>query len=255
MKTVIFCGGMGTRLREETEYKPKPMVRIGNRPILWHIMKIYAHYGHMDFVLPLGYKGDMIKDYFLNYKTRTDFTLDLKNRKIQYHELDKIEEWKISFLDTGVKALTTQRLKLCEKYLIDEDSFMLTYGDGLANVNINELLKFHKKMGKLATITGLHPFSKYGVMDITDGVVSRFREKPILRDVINGGFMVLDKKVFDFIKGDEVGMLEDVTLHKLAEMKELALFKHSGFWHCMDTYKDWMDLNKMWNEKPEWKIW
>ena len=136
MKTVIFCGGKGTRLREETEYKPKPMIRVGNRPILWHIMKIYAHYRHNEFILPLGYKGDMIKDYFLNYKTRTDFTLELKHRKIEYHEIEKIEDWKISFLDTGVKSLTAKRLKMCEKY-INEDTFMVTYGDGLANVNIN----------------------------------------------------------------------------------------------------------------------
>ncbi|MCK5039966.1 MAG: glucose-1-phosphate cytidylyltransferase [Candidatus Aenigmarchaeota archaeon] len=255
MKTVIFCGGIGTRLKEETEYKPKPMVLVGNRPIIWHIMKIYDYYGHKEFILPLGYKGDMIKDYFLNYKTRTDFTLDLKHKKIEYHEFEKIEDWKISFVDTGIKSLTAKRLKRCEDYLKDEDVFMATYGDGLANININDLLKFHKKMGKMCTITGLNPFSKYGVLDVSEGVVTKFREKPILKDLINGGFMVFNKEIFNFIKKDEDCMLEDTTLPKLAEKGEVALYKHEGFWHCMDTYKHFKQLNKMWAEKPEWKIW
>jgi len=197
MKVIILCGGMGTRLKEETEYRPKPLVSIGGMPIVWHIMKIYSHFGHNDFILALGYKGNMIKEYFMHYQWDSfDFTLNLKSQQTVYHTQHAMEDWNITFADTGLDSMTAKRLSKLKKYLKDEDMFMLTYGDGVANIDIDKLIEFHKKMGKVATITGLHPHSKYGVIDVSDGIVKDFREKPVLNDLINGGFMVFNKEIF-----------------------------------------------------------
>jgi len=235
MKVVILCGGMGTRLREETEFKPKPLVTIGEKPILWHIMKNYSHYGFNDFILCLGWKGDMIKEYVKN------------------HDWDK--EWDITMVDTGLNTKTAGRLKLVEGYLQDE-TFMLTYGDGVADMNIPKLLKYHKDMGKIGTITGVRPFSKYGVVKIENGLVTEFKEKPILDDWINGGYMVFNRKIFDHIQLDDDCMLVEKTLPDLSFLKELAIYQHYGFWHCMDTYKEFTDLNKIWDSgKCPWEIW
>ncbi len=257
MKVVILCGGRGTRLREETEFKPKPLVSIGGMPILWHIMKHYSHYGHKEFILCLGYKGDMIKRFFLDYEWMTnDFTINLKNRMewITHFKHD-LEDWKITLAETGFDSKTAKRLKLVERF-IDEDTFMLTYGDGVADVDINKLIEFHNKKGKIATITGLHPVSRFGVINATDGIVNEFREKPVLKDLINGGYMVFDKKLFEHIDEKDNEMLVFKNLPELADKKELAIYKHQGFWHSMDTYRDYLRLNKMWDagDRP-WKIW
>lgn len=256
MKTVILCGGKGTRLREETEFKPKPLVEIGGRPILWHIMKIYSEFNQKDFVLALGKKGEMIKEYFMGHDWRSnDFTLHLKDKTVDFKNTKAREDWNIDFVDTGDDSLTALRLYNLKDYLEGEDNFMLTYGDGLANVDIDKLIKFHLEKGKILTITGLHPRSKYGVVKTTkDGLVTEFKEKPILDNFINGGFMIFNKRIFDILDQRNV-MLVDDTLPKLAEQGEVALYHHEGYWHCMDTYKDYLVLNEAWNENPEWKIW
>ncbi len=246
-KVVILCGGAGTRLREETEFKPKPMVSIGGKPILVHIMEIYASHGFKDFILCLGYKGDMIKDYFLNYYwTVNDFSLDLSSDKdAMTRHTRKNHDFNITFVDTGEETQTGGRVKQIEKY-IDTDDFMLTYGDGVSDVNIKELWEFHKKHNKIGTLTGVHPWSKYGVVNVDpEGTVLKFREKPILKDWINGGFFVFKKEIFSLLKED--CMLEKEPFEKMAKDRQIVLYKHEGFWHCMDTYKDFQDLNKIWN--------
>jgi glucose-1-phosphate cytidylyltransferase len=256
IKVVILCGGRGTRLKEETEFKPKPLLTIGDKPIIWHIMKIYSHYGYKDFILCLGYKGDMIKRYFLDYQwMNNDFTINLGDRKSSLNHHTQIEEdWNITFANTGETTLTGGRIKKIEKY-INENDFMVTYGDGVANVDINKLVEFHKKEGKIGTITGVHPSSKYGTVDIDqNNVINEFKEKPILKDIINGGFFVFKKEFFNYIKGD--CMLEKEPFEQIVREKQLALFKHEDFWHCMDTYKDFEDLNKMESDgKTPWKVW
>ena len=256
MKTVILCGGRGIRLREETEFKPKPLLQIGRKPILWHIMKIYSAFGHKEFILTLGYKGKMIKEYFMNCDwIDNDFSLFLKDKNIFFTNKNARENWTIHFADTGLESKTALRLYKVRDYLKDEENFMLTYGDGIANINIDKLIKFHQKKKKVLTITGLHPRSKYGVIQTDgNGLVKEFKEKPILGDFINGGFMVFNKRIFDYLDDRDV-MLVDDTLPKLAARGEVALFHHERFWHCMDTYKDYLELNKMWETKPEWKIW
>jgi glucose-1-phosphate cytidylyltransferase len=254
---VIWCGGTGTRLKEETEYKPKPIVKIGDMPILWHIMKIYSCFGYNDFILCLGYKGEMIKEFFLNYEwMANDFTINLKaRREWEIHDHHKKEDWNITFVDTGQETLTAKRLKMVEKYVNKGCPYILaTYGDGVGNINIPELVEFHKKMGKIATLTGVHPSSKYGEIKAgPDNVVNFFEEKPTLSDYINGGFFVFDQKLFDLIGENE--MIEWV-LQKLVKQRQVAMFRHAGFWHCMDTFKDFEHLNKLWNTgNASWKIW
>jgi len=256
IKVVILCGGKGTRLKEETEFRPKPLLPIGDKPILWHIMKIYSHYGYKDFILCLGYKGDMIKKYFLDYQwMNNDFTLNLGDKKssLNHHTQTK-EDWSITFANTGETTLTGGRIKKIEKY-INEDNFMVTYGDGVSNININKLVEFHKKEGKIGTITGVHPSSKYGTVNINqDNIINEFKEKPVLKDIINGGFFVFKKEFFNYIKKD--CMLEKEPFEQVIKEKQLALFKHEDFWHCMDTYKDFENLNEMEsNGKTPWKIW
>lgn len=257
-KVVILCGGEGTRLREETEFKPKPMVTIGGIPILWHIMKIYSHYGYNDFVLCLGYKGDAIKQFFLTHELmHNDFTIHLGNRKNDIvHRKGDEENWRITFADTGLKAMTGTRVKRIEKY-IDGDEFMLTYGDGVSDVNISEILRYHRKKGTVGTLTAVHPHTKFGlVRGSADGLVSDFVEKPVLYDYVNGGFYCFKKEFFDVLSNEDNCVMETDALTKLVPKKQLSLYKHEGFWHAMDTYKDYLDLNRMWDErKTPWKVW
>ena len=253
-KVVILCGGEGTRLKEHTEFIPKPLVRIGGKPILWHVMNIYSHYGYQDFILCLGYKGDMIKQYFLNYETENfDFTLKLKKRAIDFPKKHEVEDWSVSCVDTGEKTLTGGRLKKISHYLDSED-FMVTYGDGVADIDINQLWKFHKSKDKMVTITGVHPVSKYGLIKINKGFeVINFKEKPPLKDMINAGFMVCKREFIDLIKTD--CMFEENILPDLSRKKQVAVYKHESFFHPMDTYKDYESLNRIWNEKANWKVW
>lgn len=254
MPVVILCGGTGTRLKEETEYKPKPMVAVGNRPILWHIMKIYAHYGYNNFILCLGYKGQMIKDYFLNYKwLASDFKMRISKDKTEYviHHNDE-DDFHITFADTGEDTMTSERLKMIEKY-ISHDEFMLTYGDGVSNIDINSLIDFHRQQKTIGTLSGVHPTSKYGIVTVGgNNLVSSFAQKPKLEDYINGGFMVFKK---DFLRYLKNGQMVEEALDVLVSEKQLSLYTHNDFWHCMDTYKDYENLNKLWRENPQWKIW
>jgi glucose-1-phosphate cytidylyltransferase len=257
MKIVILCGGQGTRLREETEYRPKPMVPIGRFPILWHIMKIYSYNGNNNFVLALGYKGDMIKEYFMNYRWHSsDFTLNIKTKQTEYHNFHELEDWNITFADTGLESLTGLRLIKLKRYLEDDEMFMLTYGDGVSDIDIKNLVKFHKEKGKLVTITGVNPVTQYGVIDVDNKDIAKgFREKPSSKDIINGGFMVINKGIFKYLHEDENIMFEDILV-KLSDEGHVAIFPHKGFWHSMDTYRDYLKLNKMWDEKNRpWAVW
>lgn len=258
-KVVILCGGMGTRLREETEYKPKPLVEIGGKPILWHIMKIYSSYGFKDFVLCLGYKGKMIKDYFANYETMNcDFTIDLGTRSIELHNKHEETDWRITLAETGEKAMTGARVKRIEKY-IDGDKFMLTYGDGVSDIDISKLLEFHNSHRNIATITGVRPSaSRFGELVLKDkDYVKEFTEKPQIKEgYINGGFFVLNKTVFSYLEDEDECSFEQEPLENLARDGELRVFKHEGFWQCMDTYRDSLMLNNLWiKRRPPWKVW
>lgn len=256
MKTVILCGGMGMRLKEETEFKPKPMVEIGGKPILWHIMKIYAHHGYKDFILALGYKGDYIKDYFLKQKYyESDFCLSTKSGKISNivhnNGFDK-DDFNIIFADTGLETPHGERVLKLKKY-IKGDLFMVTYGDGVADIDVDKLVQFHIQKNVIATITGVHPSSRWGLINTDeDNIITQFSQKPMLYDYVNGGFMVFKKEFLDILK--EGDMIED-ALTRLIPLRELALYKHEGFWYGMDTYKDFLYLNELWEENPKWKIW
>lgn len=255
MKVVILCGGKGTRMREETEYRPKPLVLVGGKPIIWHIMKIYSYYGFNDFVLCVGYKGDMIKQYFMEmYWRNNDFTLHINGDKhIDYHTKEE-ENWNVTIVDTGLETMTAGRLKQVEKYIDDED-FMFTYGDGLSDVNINELYKYHKNKNVIATLTGVHPISTFGLMDVENGMVKSFKEKPVLKDMVNGGFMVLNKRVFNYLPQNDC-FFEAEPLNNLANDGELAVYEHSGFWTAVDTFKDIEKVNKIWNGgSKSWNVW
>jgi len=248
---------MGTRLREETEFKPKPMVEIGGKPILWHIMKIYAHYGYRDFVLALGYKGDYIKDYFLKQKYyESDFCLNTKDGEISNlipnNNFEK-DEFNVIFADTGLETPHGERVLRLKKY-INEDLFMVTYGDGVADIDINKLVEFHKNKGTVATLTGVNPVSRWGLLNIDENdLITDFAQKPTLYEgYVNGGFMVFKKEFFDFLKPGD--MIED-TFPKLVSQKQLAVYKHHGFWYAMDTYREYLKLNELWEKDPRWKIW
>ncbi|MFA5842581.1 MAG: glucose-1-phosphate cytidylyltransferase [Candidatus Gracilibacteria bacterium] len=258
MKTVILCGGLGTRLKEETEFRPKPMVHIGNRPILWHNMKVYAHYGFKDFVLALGYKGEMIKEYFQNYELlNNDVTLELgkPENRIVHQRHDEVG-WKITLADTGQQTLKGGRLKKIEKY-IDEDEFMMTYGDGVSNVNIPELIAFHRSHGKMATVTGVTASSQFGEISIGPDSTASFVEKPRNTSIVsNGGYFVFNRAIFDRLKDEDSCDLEYGVLEQLSKEGQLKVFRHAGFWACMDTFRDMEYLNRLWNEeKAAWKIW
>lgn len=257
-KVVILCGGQGTRLKEETEYKPKPMVRVGTKPILWHILKLYSYYGFYDFILCLGYKGDIIKEFFNNYNLMNyDFSINIGSRQKQIYMKNTDENnWNITLCDTGENAMTGSRIKQVEKYINDDDFFMVTYGDAIADINIVDLIKFHKSHGKLATLTGIRPDSKYGVLQTQDNLVKRFNEKPRVNDYVNGGFFIFEKEVLKLLDADIDCILEKNPLEKLANSNNLAIYKHEGFWQCMDTYRDYKMLNEMYNENnTPWMIW
>lgn len=256
MKVVILCGGKGTRMREETEYRPKPLVEIGGMPILWHIMKVFSYHGYKDFILCLGYKGNMIKEYFLNFEYfANDFTINMGNGrgKVSFHSQPK-DNWNITFASTGEETNTGGRIYKIKKYINDE-TFLMTYGDGLADVNIPELVKFHTERGKIATLTGTKTATRFGALQIgNEELVTIFEEKPLLEDYINGGFYVLNHKVFRYL--DDNSIFERDALPKLAADRELNVFKHNGFWQPMDTYKEVEEFNKQWSSgiKP-WVIW
>lgn len=255
MKAVILCGGRGTRMREETEYRPKPLVQIGEKPILWHIMKLYSEYGINDFILCVGYKGDMIKQYFVEMPWRNNnFTIATGSPSSIKNHTDCNEKWNVTIVDTGLESNTGKRIKQIEEYL-DDDDFMLTYGDGLSDVDVHALLKHHQKSGKMATLTGVKPVSPFGVLKTKDGIVTAFKEKPVLDDRINGGYMVLSKKVFDYIP-DTNCAFEAEPLHQLATDGEIAVYTHDGFWSAIDTYKDVERANELWNtNEATWRIW
>lgn len=258
MKTVIFCGGKGMRLHEETEFRPKPLIEIGGWPILWHVMRIYAHYGYRDFVLCLGYKGDMIKRYFLDYEAmQNDFTLELGTNNLQFHSLHQERGWQVTLANTGMEANTGTRLKRVQKY-VDTDLFMVTYADGVANINIQQLVDFHRSHGKIGTITAVRPLSRFGELELRkDNIVETFREKaPVEGGYINGGFFVFDHRIFNYVKDDDACILEHEPLVRLAGDGQLAAYIHQEYWHCMDTYRDWETLNEEWaKSNPGWKIW
>lgn len=256
MKVVILCGGQGTRLREETEYRPKPLVDVGGRPILWHIMKLYAHHGFSEFVLCLGYRGNMIKDYFLNYEAmNNDFTIRLgKQNQISFHDVHPEQDFQVTLADTGLETMTGGRVKRVSRYVPDED-FFVTYGDGLSNVNIEELYRYHKSHGKLATLTTVRPISRYGIVDVdTSGQVQRFVEKPRLDGIASAGFMVFNRRVFDYL--DEHCILEAEPLERLVREGQLMSYLHDGFFFAMDTYREYKALNELWDSgKAPWKVW
>jgi len=252
---VILCGGLGTRLREETEFKPKPMVEIGGKPVLWHIMKTYAYYGFRRFILCLGYKGDVIKDYFLNYEAMSnDFTIHLGSmNNLTYQSNHTEQDFDVTLVDTGLKTMTGGRVKRIERF-IDSDTFMVTYGDGLANLDVGQLVDYHFSHGKLATLTAARPPSRYGILELmADGQVERFREK-VQTEWINGGFLVFNRRVFDYLDSDCV--LEREPLERLAADGQLIAFRHQGFWVGMDTYREYELLNQLWDTgNAAWKVW
>jgi len=257
MKVVILAGGFGTRISEESHLKPKPMIEIGERPILWHIMKTYSYYGFNDFIICLGYKGYCIKEYFAHYFLyESDVTFDFRNSHNEYIHNHTAEPWKVTLVNTGIETMTGGRIKRIKEYLGNE-TFMLTYGDGVSDVNINELLDFHKKHGKLATVTATQPSGRYGAIELTGGnIVSGFQEKPKGDGAwVNAGFFVMEPKVLDYIEGDST-ILEKEPMENLARDNELLAYKHSGFWQPMDTMRDKTALENLWQlGKAPWKLW
>lgn len=255
-QVVILCGGEGTRLREETEFKPKALVEIGGRPILWHLMRIYSKWGYRRFVLCLGYKGEAIKDYFLNYQWRDqDFTLDLRTGvKTPLGDNDVVEDWEITFAETGARTQTGGRLFRAREY-VDTDTFLFNYCDGLSDVDLDELVRSHHQKGKIATLTGFHPRSRYGVVRADENeIVNHWQEKPMMTDLTSGGFFVMNRRIFEYL--DPECVLETGPLDKLSEDRELALFVHRGFWFSMDTYKEAQTLNRLWRDgEAPWKVW
>ena len=257
MKVAILAGGFGTRLGEETAIRPKPMVEIGGKPILWHIMKIYSHYGYNDFVVLCGYKQEYIKQYFTNYFTNnSDVTFDLSKGEVQVHH-KHVEPWKVTLLDTGSGTLTGGRIKRAQEILGD-DTFMLTYGDGVSDVNIADLVDFHKKSKRIATLTAVQPQGRFGVLDMDESSTIRsFQEKPKNASSawINAGFFVLEPQVFDYIEGDST-VLEKAPLENLAKDGQLMAYKHEGFWQCMDTQREKQKLEELWaSGHAPWKVW
>jgi glucose-1-phosphate cytidylyltransferase len=256
MKVVILAGGFGTRLSEETDIKPKPMIEIGERPILWHIIKVYSYYGFNDFIICLGYKGYIIKEYFSNYFLhQSDVTIDVEKNSMEIHQ-SKTEPWKVTLVDTGLNTMTGGRIKRVQKY-INDGTFMLTYGDGVGNINIRELLEFHKKHNKFVTITAVQPSGRFGALNLDkQDKVLAFQEKPKGDNAwINGGFFVLDPQIFNYIEGDETWW-EREPMERLAKEGQMSAFLHRGFWHPMDTLRDKNHLEQLWQSgQAPWKIW
>ncbi len=257
MKTVILCGGLGTRLREETEYRPKPMVDVGGKPILWHIMKGCAHYALSEFVLCLGYKGRMIKEYFLSYEAmNNDFTITLgRTGRVTYDGLHDEQDFQVTLADTGAETMTGGRIARIRKYVAGE-TFLVTYGDGLADIPLDDLLKFHRSHGKTATVTAVAPPSRYGVLQIApDGLVERFMEKPRQDASVSAGFFVFEPAIFDYLDGDDC-VMEHRPLERLAAEGQLMAYQHDGFFYAMDTYREYLALNELWaSGKAPWKVW
>lgn len=252
---VIFCGGQGTRMKEETEFRPKPMVSLGGMPILWHIMKIYSHFGYNDFIISLGYKGDYIKNYFINKEYLIhDFAINTKTGEKQIYRDGRKnrDDFNITFVDTGLETLTGERLLRVKKY-INSDIFMATYGDGVSNIDIGRLVEYHKSKNVIGTITGVHPKSKWGlVVSDENYIIQEFRQKPVLNEYVNGGFMVFNKDFFNYLRPREA---IETALNRLIPKKQLAVYIHDGYWSAMDTYQDVEEMNKQWKKDPLWKVW
>jgi glucose-1-phosphate cytidylyltransferase len=260
MKVVILCGGKGTRLREETEFRPKPMLPIGNRPILWHIMKTYAHYGYKEFILCLGYKGEMIKEYFRNYLWNTcDTTLYLgRDPEAKFHTRHTEEDWHVTLADTGEESLTGERVFKIRKYLGVDETFLLTYGDGVGSIDIPGSIEFHRQGEKVCTVTAVHPPGRFGELGLDeDATVHGFNEKPQTESgYINGGYMVCSSVIFDYLEPDPAVMLEQGPLRKIAAEGKMGAYKHEDFWQPMDTFQEFTLLNKLWQEgRAPWKVW
>ena len=257
MKVVILCGGQGTRLREETEYRPKPLVMIGQRPVLWHIMKLYAHHGFQEFVLCLGYRGWMIKEYFLNYEAlNNDFVIHLgREARIDYLDRHGEQDFAVTLADTGQDTMTGGRIRRVERH-IDGDTFMVAYGDGVSDVDIGALMAFHRSHGKLATITAVQPASRFGILTISDeGQVTSFAEKPKMEGWASAGFFVFNAKIFDLLDADEC-ILEQAPLERLTAEGQLMVYRHQGFFYAMDTYREYQLLNEIWDRgDAPWKVW
>ena len=259
MKVVILAGGFGTRLSEETGIRPKPMVEIGGRPILWHILKSYSHYGFNEFVILLGYKGNMIKEYFANFFLHnSSVTIDLKNNEIKTLN-NQSENWKVTLLDTGLNTMTGGRIKQAKSVIGDDDKFLLTYGDGVSDINLNDLVNFHDSHSGIITMTTVQPQSRYGTLEFgeDDMMVKSFEEKPVgERGWINGGFFICDSEVFDFIDNDSTSVFERNPLERMSRDEKLYAYKHHGFWRAMDSLKDKNDLEELWNaNNAQWKTW
>lgn len=259
MKTVILCGGYGTRIRDVADDVPKPMIPVGRLPILWHLMKFYATYGFDDFVLCLGYKGDVIKNFFLNYETATrDVTVNLSSTKdLTFHTQHDETNWKVTLADTGAETMTGGRIARIKKF-VDGERFFLTYGDGLSDVNLNDLLSFHEHQKTVATVTGVRPPGRFGeLMSGRDGIANQFNEKPQASDGrISGGFFVCEPEIFDVLDDSQDLVFEEEPLRTLVKKRQLSVFEHNGFWQCMDTYRDWQLLNNLEKSaKAPWKIW
>jgi len=254
MKVMILAGGFGTRLSEYTQTIPKPMVTIGGKPVLWHIMRTYASFGHKDFFLGLGYKSEVIKEYFLHYRSlNSDFSIDLETGSIEPHQTDD-SDWRITLVNTGLESMTGGRVKRLASF-IGNEPFLLTYGDGVANIDINELIKFHNSHGKMVTVSAVHPSARFGELEIKDNCVRTFQEKPQTKQGwVNGGFFVIEPGFFDLIEGDET-ILEREPLEQAAKMGELMAYKHDGFWQCMDTKRDRDLLEELWQKgKAPWRV-
>lgn len=260
MKVVILCGGKGTRLREETEFRPKPMVPIGEQPILWHIMKYYAHFGHKEFILCLGYKGEMIKDYFRNYLWNTcDISLSLgRQPKLKFHDRHGEEDWTVTLADTGPNSMTGYRLRLVKRYLQEGEPFLFTYGDGLSSIDINASIAAHQRSGKICTISAVHPAGRFGSLMVDeDGSIHTFVEKPQVEEAfVNGGYMVCDYRIFQYLPDDPALMFEREPINALVRDGQLHSYRHEGFWQPMDTYQETQYLNQLWaTGKAPWKMW
>lgn len=258
MKVVVLCGGYGTRIREETEHRPKPMIEVGERPILWHIMKTFAHYDHKDFVLCLGYKGEVIRDYFLNYEVmNNDLTIRLgRDASIAYHGQHDAPDYSVTLVNTGLQNMTGSRVKQVERF-IDDDLFMVTYGDGLIDVDINDLVAFHRSHGKLATVTTVRPTQRFGTVRLkADGLVEQFAEKPQMTDWVSAGYFVFNRDVLEYIDADPSCVLEREPMEHLARDGQLVAYQHDGFFYAMDTYREFLYLNDVWaSGKAPWKVW
>ena len=257
MRVVILCGGQGTRLREETEFRPKPLVDVGGKPILWHIMKLYAHHGFADFVICLGYRGNMIKEYFLNYEAmNNDFTMRLgAQHQLTFHDAHREQDFRVTLADTGLETMTGGRVKRVSRYLEDDEDFFVTYGDGISDVDIRKLYEFHKSHGRLATITTVRPTSRFGILDVDDeGRVRKFVEKPQIDGIASAGFMVFKKEVLNYL--DPHCVLETTPLETLASRGELMSYHHEGFFYAMDTYREYKALNELWDSgEAPWRVW